>query len=134
MKLHPQWIGKVKLFQICLPPADFLGDKQKYKKEMRRQHPPTENGEEEDLSGVQELRSQINMYTHPHFPLLPHTQYNLTLFFRLVGRINGELSSADFTPIYYSTKDLESFEEVAALYAACDAALITPLREGMNLT
>lgn len=51
----------------------------------------------------------------------------------MVGRINGELSSADFTPIFYTTKDLDTFEDVAALYAAADAALITPLREGMNL-
>lgn len=53
---------------------------------------------------------------------------------RTVGRINGQYSSADYTPIWYATKDLDSFEDVAALYAAADAALLTPLREGMNLT
>lgn len=51
---------------------------------------------------------------------------------RLVGKINGKWSSLNFSPISYLYTEL-SLEEQAALYAAADMALLTPLREGMNL-
>jgi hypothetical protein len=50
----------------------------------------------------------------------------------LVGKINGKWSSLNFSPISYLYTEL-SLEEQAALYAAADMALLTPLREGMNL-
>jgi len=50
----------------------------------------------------------------------------------LVGKINGKWSSLNFAPISYLYTEL-SMEEQAALYAAADVALLTPLREGMNL-
>jgi trehalose-phosphatase len=49
-----------------------------------------------------------------------------------VGKINGKWSSADFSPISYLYKEVDE-EEVAALFTAADAALVTPLRDGMNL-
>jgi trehalose 6-phosphate synthase/phosphatase len=49
-----------------------------------------------------------------------------------VGRINGLFGTIGWRPIVYSYSSL-TFTELLALYTACDVALITPLRDGMNL-
>lgn len=49
-----------------------------------------------------------------------------------VGRINGRFGSIGWRPIVYSYNSL-TFSELIALYTACDIALITPIRDGMNL-
>ena len=49
-----------------------------------------------------------------------------------VSRINGIYSTGDWTPISYQFQNL-GFEELVALYAKADIALVTPLRDGMNL-
>jgi trehalose 6-phosphate synthase/phosphatase len=49
-----------------------------------------------------------------------------------VGRINGEYGSHHWTPIIYQYRQVE-MEELCALYGASDVALVTPLRDGMNL-
>ncbi|MDB5178215.1 MAG: hypothetical protein JWN01_158 [Patescibacteria group bacterium] len=49
-----------------------------------------------------------------------------------VSRINGKFGSVDWTPISYQYKNLP-FEQLVALYGEADVALITPLRDGMNL-
>lgn len=51
---------------------------------------------------------------------------------RLVGRINSRYGTFDWTPIRYIYRYLD-FEELVALYRSADVALITPLRDGMNL-
>lgn len=50
----------------------------------------------------------------------------------LVGKINGSYGSVTWQPIIYQYTSL-SFEQIVALYTASDVALITPLRDGMNL-
>ncbi|MBN1788147.1 MAG: bifunctional alpha,alpha-trehalose-phosphate synthase (UDP-forming)/trehalose-phosphatase [Sedimentisphaerales bacterium] len=50
----------------------------------------------------------------------------------LVGRINGEHGALGWVPVWYLYRFLP-FEEITALYNAADIALITPLRDGMNL-
>lgn len=50
----------------------------------------------------------------------------------LVGRINGAYQTLDWTPVSYMYRSLP-FDELAALYNVADVALITPLRDGMNL-
>ena len=50
----------------------------------------------------------------------------------LVGQINGEFSTPDWTPIVYMRRGLAR-SELAALYAAADLAWVTPLRDGLNL-
>lgn len=50
----------------------------------------------------------------------------------LTGRINGRFSEYGYVPIYYYFKHL-SRTELLAHYRACKVALITPLRDGMNL-
>jgi trehalose 6-phosphate synthase/phosphatase len=49
-----------------------------------------------------------------------------------VGRIAGAYGDVHWTPLIYQYRNL-SFDEIVALYRACDVALITPLRDGMNL-
>lgn len=50
----------------------------------------------------------------------------------LVGRINGKFSTIDWTPIWYFYRAMP-FDDLIALYSTADIALITPLRDGMNL-
>jgi trehalose 6-phosphate synthase/phosphatase len=49
-----------------------------------------------------------------------------------VGRIVGAYGNVNWTPLVYQFRNL-GFEEIVALYRFCDVALITPLRDGMNL-
>ena len=51
---------------------------------------------------------------------------------RTVSRINGEHATVAWTPVRYLYRDLP-FEPLAALYRLADVALVTPLRDGMNL-
>jgi trehalose 6-phosphate synthase/phosphatase len=49
-----------------------------------------------------------------------------------VGRIVGTYGNVHWTPLIYQFRNL-GFEEIVALYRLCDVALITPVRDGMNL-
>ena len=50
----------------------------------------------------------------------------------IVGRVNGRFSDPGWSPIRYLVRSL-SPAELAALYRNADVALVTPLRDGMNL-
>jgi trehalose 6-phosphate synthase/phosphatase len=50
----------------------------------------------------------------------------------LVGKINGRFGTIGWLPIIYQYRSLP-FESLVALYAVSDVALVTPLRDGMNL-
>ena len=50
----------------------------------------------------------------------------------LVSEINGQYGTFDWTPVKYFYRSL-SFAALNALYQRADVALITPLRDGMNL-
>lgn len=50
----------------------------------------------------------------------------------LVGRINGKYGVFNWMPIWYFYRVLD-FEEMVELYGTVDIALITPVRDGMNL-
>jgi trehalose 6-phosphate synthase/phosphatase len=51
---------------------------------------------------------------------------------RLVGEINGQYTEVGWTPIIYMFRSL-SRAELVAYYRTCEIALITPLKDGMNL-
>lgn len=51
---------------------------------------------------------------------------------RLIGQINGNYGGTDWTPVRYVVRTI-GFDELTALYATAEVALITPLRDGMNL-
>jgi trehalose 6-phosphate synthase/phosphatase len=50
----------------------------------------------------------------------------------MVGRINGRFASPGHDPIHYISQNLDN-EGLAAFYRAASIALVTPLRDGMNL-
>ena len=50
----------------------------------------------------------------------------------LVGSINGKFGKIGWSPIWYLYLSM-SFPELTALYYASDIALVTPLKDGMNL-
>src|SRR5258707_14306297 len=50
----------------------------------------------------------------------------------IVGRVNGRFADADWSPISYMVRSVPA-AELAELYRGADVALVTPLRDGMNL-
>ena len=50
----------------------------------------------------------------------------------LVGNVNGKFGSINYTPVWYFYRSLP-FENLIELYSSCDVALVTPVRDGMNL-
>jgi trehalose 6-phosphate synthase/phosphatase len=54
------------------------------------------------------------------------------MFDEMIGNINSTMGTIHWQPVIYQYNSL-NFEEMIALYTACDLALITPLRDGMNL-
>jgi len=50
----------------------------------------------------------------------------------LVGRINGKHSTPEWTPIRYYYRSFP-FKDIVTFYNQADVALVTPLRDGMNL-
>jgi trehalose 6-phosphate synthase/phosphatase len=50
----------------------------------------------------------------------------------MIGRISGKYATLSWSPILYQYRCL-SFDELTFYYRMCDVALVTPLRDGMNL-
>ncbi|WP_167618932.1 bifunctional alpha,alpha-trehalose-phosphate synthase (UDP-forming)/trehalose-phosphatase [Maribellus sediminis] len=50
----------------------------------------------------------------------------------LVGNINGEFGRLNWAPVIYFYRSMP-FENLIELYSSADVALLTPLRDGMNL-
>ena len=50
----------------------------------------------------------------------------------LVGEINGQFGTPDWTPVVYIRRSVAR-ADLVALYAAADLGWVTPLRDGMNL-
>jgi trehalose 6-phosphate synthase/phosphatase len=50
----------------------------------------------------------------------------------LVGNINGEFGTINWNPVIYFYRSMP-FENLIELYSSADVALLTPLRDGMNL-
>ncbi len=51
---------------------------------------------------------------------------------QLVGAINGQFTRSGWVPVHYIFRTLDR-TELVAYYRACEIALITPLKDGMNL-
>jgi trehalose 6-phosphate synthase len=86
LTVHPEWRGRVTLFQIVIPSR-------------------------EEILEYKELKLEIE---------------------RLVSEINGEYGTASWVPVRYFHRSFPR-EELLGFYRAADIALVTPLRDGMNL-
>ncbi|TBO39789.1 bifunctional alpha,alpha-trehalose-phosphate synthase (UDP-forming)/trehalose-phosphatase [Pedobacter kyonggii] len=49
-----------------------------------------------------------------------------------IGRLNSTMGTISWQPVIYQYDHL-NFQDLLGLYTACDIALVTPLRDGMNL-
>ncbi|KAK9828321.1 hypothetical protein WJX74_008705 [Apatococcus lobatus] len=63
---------------------------------------------------------------------VPEYQRLRSMVHQVVGRINGAYGTLTHLPIHHLDKQLP-FHELCALYAVTDVALVTSLRDGMNL-
>lgn len=86
------------------------------------------------LQRFPELRGQITLVqvvvpSREDIPRYKDLRSDLEL---LVSRINGEFTQPGWVPIHYMHRNLGR-DELLAYYRAADIALITPLRDGMNL-
>lgn len=61
-----------------------------------------------------------------------HYENNKRRIDEIVGRINKKYGNMNWTPIMYQFKFLP-FEELLSLYRLSDVAIVTPMRDGMNL-
>jgi trehalose 6-phosphate synthase/phosphatase len=68
----------------------------------------------------------------PSRPDVPEYQRLRREVDELVGDVNGRLGTSDWTPVHYLRRHLGR-EEIAGLYRDAAVALVTPLRDGMNL-
>ena len=63
---------------------------------------------------------------------IPRYQRQKVEIERLVGEINGQFTRSGWVPIHYLYRNLEG-PRLPAYYVAADVALVTPLKDGMNL-
>jgi trehalose 6-phosphate synthase/phosphatase len=75
------------------------------------------------------LLVQIAVPSRSH---VPEYQRLASLVHEMVGRINGRFGTLGSMPIHHLDRSL-TFYELCALYALTDVALVTPVRDGMNL-
>jgi trehalose 6-phosphate synthase/phosphatase len=92
------------------------------------------DGYEEFLNKYPEWKGKVVFILNiiPSRDLIPAYMSRKSLIEEKVSTINGKFSSLHWQPLIYRYNHL-SFEELCALYQVADAALITPLRDGMNL-
>jgi trehalose 6-phosphate synthase len=81
-----------------------------------------------------ELRRQLTLVQVlvPSRRSLPEYRSLKARIDRLISEINGEFSRMDWAPVQYHYRTL-SEGELLSYYRAADTALITPLKDGMNL-
>ncbi len=89
---------------------------------------------QELLNKYPDLRERICMVQVlvPSRQEVPEYQAMKTEIERTVGEINGRFATPGWTPVHYVYRNLRQ-EELVSYYLAADMALITPLRDGMNL-
>lgn len=86
------------------------------------------------LAGRPELRGRVVLLqlVVPSRETIPQYRDLREVIERMVSEINGEFSRPGWTPIAYLHRSVPR-TELLALYRAADVALITPLKDGMNL-
>ena len=81
-----------------------------------------------------ELAGQVTLFqvVLPSREDIPRYQRQKVEIERLVGEINGQFTRSGWVPIHYIYRNLE-WPRLPAYYLAADIALVTPLKDGMNL-
>jgi trehalose 6-phosphate synthase len=86
------------------------------------------------LSSAPHLRRQLSLVqivvpSREHIPRYRELKLEIET---LVSQINGQYGDPGWMPVHYIHRSLER-QELVALYRAANIALITPLKDGMNL-
>ncbi len=86
------------------------------------------------LNKFPEFREKVSlvMLSVPSRADVKHYRIMKSEIDELVGKINGRFATINWTPIWYFYRSLP-FHKLIELYNSCDVALITPVRDGMNL-
>ncbi len=89
---------------------------------------------ERALEKYPQLKQKVSLLqvVIPSRTLVPDYQNLKELLDQLAGRINARFSEAGWIPIHYVFRSLDRVQ-LLAHYRAAEIALITPLRDGMNL-
>lgn len=88
----------------------------------------------EALRRYPEMRRKVHLVQHvvPSRHDIPAYRRLRLEIERLVGEINGEFTEAGWVPIHYMYHSLPK-DQLLAYYRRADMALVTPLKDGMNL-
>lgn len=92
------------------------------------------DGFEQFLTEYPEWREKVVFILNvvPSRDIIPTYSDRKRMIEEKVSTINGKFSTLHWQPLIYRYNHLQ-FEELCALYQVADVALITPLRDGMNL-
>ncbi|RZS93447.1 bifunctional alpha,alpha-trehalose-phosphate synthase (UDP-forming)/trehalose-phosphatase [Aquimarina brevivitae] len=77
-------------------------------------------------------KARLVMLAVPSRSEVPQYQRLKNEIDQLVGRINGKFAEVSWTPIWYFYRSLP-FDNLIDLYTSSEVALLTPIRDGMNL-
>lgn len=77
-------------------------------------------------------KARLVMLAVPSRSDVPQYQILKNEIDQLVGRINGKFAEVSWTPIWYFYRSMP-FENLIDLYTSSEVALLTPIRDGMNL-
>ncbi|UZO79994.1 bifunctional alpha,alpha-trehalose-phosphate synthase (UDP-forming)/trehalose-phosphatase [Aquimarina sp. ERC-38] len=77
-------------------------------------------------------KARLVMLAVPSRSDVPQYQLLKNEIDQLVGRINGRFAEVSWTPIWYFYRSMP-FENLIDLYTSSEVALLTPIRDGMNL-
>jgi len=119
--LEEKFIGQKLVFSV---------DRLDYTKELNYRL----DGYEEFLNIYPEWKEKVAFILNviPSRDSIPTYTERKRLVEEKVSTINGKFSTLHWQPIIYRYNHL-TFEELCALYQSADVALLTPLRDGMNL-
>jgi trehalose 6-phosphate synthase/phosphatase len=86
------------------------------------------------LQNYPEFRQKVTlvMLAVPSRDEVEHYQQLKREVDELVGKINGQFGAINYTPIWYFYRSMP-YQSLVELYHTCHVALITPVRDGMNL-
>ncbi len=129
---HSELQQRLNQHKISVPTSKFLLsiDRLDYSKGIAKRL----NAFEYFLNKYPEYKEKVRLIilTVPSRSEVPQYQLLKKEVDELVGRINGQFSTVNWTPIWYFYRSMP-FDNLIDLYTSSDIAWLTPLRDGMNL-